>query len=402
MKCHVLVSIFLLSTALCADDWPQFLGPTRDGVAPKGAAIPAWTAKGPPLVWQKSVGPAFAGPVLAGGKLILFHRVQDQEVVEALDPADGKTLWTFAYETSFTDDFGKGDGPRSTPAIAGNRVVTLGADGGLHVVSLADGKKIWGRQLLKEYAVPPSYFGVGTSPIVVDGLVLINVGAKDAGIVAFELETGKEAWKATGDGASYSSPIVVGKQAVFFTRNGVVTLESKTGKVLHTQRWRARIDASVNAATPIAVGADTVFFSTSYDTGALVLKLKDDGAQELWSGEEVMDNHYNTCVLHGKLLYGIHGRQEVGASLRCADPISRKVHWTQEKFGCASLIAVGDQLVMLTEKGDLVLAEASPREYKELARARVLGAGAVRAPAALADGMLFLRDRETLKCLKLR
>src|SRR5207237_4508925 len=128
----------------------------------------------------------------------------------------------------------------------------------------------------EEYKVPGSYFGIGTTPLVEGQLVLVNVGGKKAGIVAFDKDTGKEVWQATADGASYSSPVAATihgrRYGIFFTRQGVVLLDPKTGKVDYQKRWRARIDASVNAATPLVVG-DLVFFSASYDTGALLLKV---------------------------------------------------------------------------------------------------------------------------------
>jgi outer membrane protein assembly factor BamB len=387
-----------------AADWPQFLGPQRDGISSETGLAQTWPAKGPPLVWQKDVGEGFSGPVAAGERLILFHRVMDQEVVECLNTRDGQAQWKQSYPTRFEDGFRKGNGPRSTPVIADKRVITLGADGELHCFDLNSGRKIWARMLLKEYAGPESYFGVGTTPVVDDGLVLVNVGAKNAGIVACALTDGKEVWKATGDAASYSSPVIRTvngtKHGIFFTRDGPVILNPKTGEVRHKQRWRARYDASVNAATPLVIG-DQAFFSSSYETGALLLKLRRDGADEIWSDDKVMSNHYNTCVYQDGYLYGFDGRQERGPDFRCVDLKSRKIQWNQERFGCGSMILADGKLVVLAESGELVLIEATPREYRELARARILGQGC-RAQIALADGKLYARDRGKLVCLDLR
>src|SRR5262249_51810687 len=139
---------------------------------------------------------------------IIFHRVGDKEVVECLDAANGKERWKFDYETKYTDDFGFDEGPRSTPLIAGDFVYTLGADGDLHCLKMADGSKVWHRNINKDYQVKKGFFGVGTSPLLEDGMLLVNVGGKEAGIVAFDAANGKEIWKATKDAASYSSPTV--------------------------------------------------------------------------------------------------------------------------------------------------------------------------------------------------
>ncbi len=230
----------LLVTAGRADDWPQFLGPTRNGVSVEQGLAASWPKGGPPLVWQHEVGEGFSGPVIAGDRLILFHRVGNEEVVECLHAATGKPQWKHAYATNYSDALGKGDGPRSTPVIAGKRVITLGAEGMLTCLDLEKGTQLFSRALLKDYRVPPSYFGVATSPVVEGDLVLVNVGGKNAGIVAFALADGKEVWKATDDGPSYSSPIVVtaGQQrvAVFFTRFGADLVDAKTGAVRYRQK----------------------------------------------------------------------------------------------------------------------------------------------------------------------
>lgn len=390
--------------ACFADDWPQFLGPTRNGVSTEKELNHQWGGAGPALVWQKRVGAGFSGPVVAGKRLVLFHRRGDQEIVECLDPLTGKELWKYAYPTGYRDDFGFDDGPRATPLIEGNRVYTLGAEGTLHCLDLKSAQKIWSRALLREYGAAKGFFGVATSPLVEGDLLLVNIGAPRAGIVAFAKDTGKELWRATGQEASYSSPVaatIQGKRRVaFFTRDGLVVLDPASGTVDYTKRWRARINASVNAATPIVVD-DHVFVSTSYATGALLVHFTPGGPKEVWQGDESMSNHYATCVYHDGHLYGFDGRQEEGARLRCVEWKTGKVRWTQEGFGCGWTILADGKLWIVTEKGELVVAEATPDAYREKARARVLDK-TVRAAVALADGRLYARDTEKLVCLNLR
>jgi outer membrane protein assembly factor BamB len=388
-----------------ADDWPQFLGPTRNGMSTEKGLAASWPRDGPPIVWHRDVGEGYSAPAIAGDRLILVHRVGDEEVVECLNAATGKPQWKFAYATTYVDMLGKGNGPRATPTIARKSVITLGAEGMLHAIDLEKGTKIWSRPLLKDYKVPRSFFGVGSSPLVEGELVLVNVGAKKAGIVAFNLADGHEVWKATDDGASYASPVVatIGKErlAVFFTQYGVQLLDPKSGGVRYRHPWRARYPESVNAATPLVIG-DQLFFSACYETGALLVKLRADGdPEEAWTGEDVMDNHYNTAIYHDGYLYGIHGRQERGPSFRCVELKTKKIAWEKERFGCAAMIYADGRLVALTEAGDLVVVEATPTAYRELARARVFEAGPCRAQIALANGRLYARDRKKLICFKL-
>ncbi len=399
-----LLACLLAGPILLAAEWPQFLGPARNGISRETGLSTAWTKAGPPLLWERKIGAGFSGPVVAAGRLILFHRLDDKEVVECLDAATGAEHWRFPYPTSYQDDFGFDEGPRSTPAIAGDRVYTLGAEGRLHCLEFQTDRKVWERSLNTDYRVRKGFFGVGTSPLVEGELVLINVGGKGAGIVALHRHTGQEVWRATDHEASYSSPVAVTvdgtRHVLFFTREGIVSLDPSNGQVRFSKRWRARIQASVNAATPVVVGGH-VFISTCYDTGAVLLRLRKDGADEVWKSDEVLSSHYNTSIAQSGFLYGVDGRQEYGARLRCVELMTGKVRWTKERFGCGSLIWAEGQLLILTEDGDLVAVEATPESYREKARATVLSKPC-RAHIALAEGRLYARDSKKLACWNLK
>lgn len=394
----------LLALVLVAADWPQFLGPQRNGTSPEKGLLQTWDEKGPPILWQKDVGDGFSAPVVLGERLILFHRVGDEEVVECLSAATGKPSWKYRNATNYRDPFGKGNGPRSTPLIAGEHVYTLSPGGRLLCLKLADGDIIWQRELLKDYNVPPSFFGVGTSPILEAGRLLVNVGARDAGIVAFDKDTGKEVWKATPDGASYASPVAADldgvRQVLFFTRQGIVSVDPTTGDVRFQKRWRSRMEASVNAATPVVAG-DSVFFTACYGTGAILARAKKDGIEELWSNDRSLSCHFSTPIFHEGCLYGFDGRQESGTEFRCVEVKTGKIHWSKEGFGCGSMILAEGNLIVLSESGDLVLVECRSDKYHEKARASVL-TGPCRAQMALANGRLYARDNRKLVCWNLK
>ena len=390
---------------LLAADWPGYLGPTRDGHSAETQLKWDWPKDGPPAVWKIPVGRGFAGVAVAEGKVFLFHRVENDEVLAALDPATGKELWKFAYRTRYRDDFQFDNGPRCVPLIIKGIAFLYGADGDLHAVETKAGKKLWGKNLMAEYKPKKGYFGVAAGPVLIDGKLLVNVGAKGAGIVAFEAETGKELWKVSDDGPSYSTGTTMdlaGKpHAVFFTRAGLLVVNPADGKVACSHSWRARIDASVNAATPLVRGEE-ILLTTSYGTGAILLKPKGAEAEEIWASDKAISAHYNTPVRVGEFLYGMDGRQEGRAArLRCVEWKTGKVQWTQEKFGLASLIAVDGGLLAITEDGDAVRFDASEKEYVERARATLV-TGVVRAAPALVDGRLYVRDEKELICVKLK
>jgi outer membrane protein assembly factor BamB len=398
-------AVLALALALTAADWPQFLGPTRDGVSAETGLATAWPADGPRRVWERPVGAGFSGPVVVGGRLVLFHRTGAEEVVECLEAATGKPLWRTPAPTDYVDDFGFDEGPRATPLVADGRVYTLGAAGRLACLTLGEGKPVWDRNVNADYQVEKGFFGVATSPILEGGRLVVNVGGREAGIVAFDPATGKEVWRATRDAASYSSPTaatLAGKRTVvFLTREGLVGLDPADGTVRFQKRWRARLHASVNAATPLVVG-DQVFVSASYGTGAGVFEVAAGGLRELWANDRTLSSHYNTGVYRAGHLYGIDGRQEGGqAELRCVAWKTGKVVWSKEGFGCASLIVADGNLLALTERGELVLIAATPEGYQEKARAAVL-TGPCRAVPALADGRLYARDTKKLVCFELK
>jgi len=400
------VAVALAATVVtqAANDWPQYLGPSRNGVYAGPALADAWGANGPKAVWRKQVGQGFAGPAVVGNRVILFHRVGNEEVLESLDAATGDAVWRYAYQTRYRDDFGFDEGPRAVPVVADGVIYTFGAEGQLHAVDLAKGTRLWSEDTMKRFGVPKGFFGAAGSPLVEGGRVIANVGGDKAGIVAFEAKTGKVLWSATDDDASYSSGVAatIGghRLGVFLTRDSLVGLDPASGMVQFQRRWRARIAASVNAATPIIVG-DEIFVSAQYGPGAGVLRVNGSQLTEVWTSDDVLSNHYATSVFYNGYLYGFHGRQEFGPSFRAVEFETGTVKWSQEQFRAGSVLLAGDRLLITREGGELILASASPQAFKPIARAQILQ-GVVRPYPALADGLLYVRNENTLVCLDLR
>ena len=229
-------------------------------------------------------------------------------------------------------------------------------------------------------------------------------GAGGAGLVAFDGPRGKTLWTATDQEASYSSPVAAtingARHVIFFTRAGLVDVDPANGKVRYQFPWRARMQASVNAAAPIVVG-DMVFVSSSYGTGAVLLQIAPGGLKQVWSSDDALTNHYATSVYKDGFLYGYHGRQEEGPSLRCIEFKTGKVRWNIDGFRAGSITLAGDRLLILKEGGELVMAEASPTAFKAISTAKIL-APVVRSYPAVANGKLYVRNEKTLVCLNLK
>jgi outer membrane protein assembly factor BamB len=403
VACLTVALMQLMASAAAAGDWPQILGPERNGKAEgERLALPLPTAKAATL-WQMDVGQGFAGVAVAQGRAVLFHRQGGDLVAQLLDAETGKSLWRTTFPTTYRSSISPDDGPRCVPLVHQDRVYLLGPGGELVCLELKDGKQAWARNVTQDFRVPDSYFGAGSSPIVEDGKLLLNVGgSQGAGIVAFALADGSTQWKATSEGASYSSPVAATvdgtRHLIFVTRLSVVSLNPQDGSVRFRYPFGAR-GPTVNAANPLVLG-EHLLVSASYGVGANWSKIGAVEAKQVWANDDVMSSQYTTCMEHGGYLYGIDGRQDVGvARLRCFDPRTGKVQWTQEDFGTGNLILVGDQLLVMRTEGDLLVVAADPKEYRELARMPLFDS-TVQALPALSDGLLLVRDTRTLKCLR--
>jgi outer membrane protein assembly factor BamB len=351
------------------------------------------------------VGQGLGGPVVAGGKVILADRSGGSERLVCRDALTGERRWELSWPTAYADTVGTDDlGPRATPAVADGRVVAIGAEGKIQCADLEKGERLWSLDARERFGAGLGYFGLAGSPLIERGLVLLNIGGKPgAGIVALDLKSGAVRWQATDDEASCASPVAAtlgGKRrALFFTRTGFKDLDPESGAVRFEQRWRARYGASVNAATPLVSG-ERVFLTASYETGALCLERRGESYAQVWSNDDSLSCHYATPVLRDGFLYGFHGRQEHGPSLRCVELATGKVRWNEDRFGAGSVTLAGSTLVLLREDGELVLAEASPAAFRRLAGAKILG-GAVRSHPALVEGKLLARSGSELVCVDL-
>ncbi len=375
-----------------AGNWPQILGPERNGKASGEKLAATWPAAGPRLLWTYKLGSGYSGPAVVGDRVVVFHRTGDSEIVEALDAASGKPIWKATFAAHYGGGVNPDTGPRCVPLIADGRVYVFGAAGDLRCVSLAKGEKLWERSLLEEYKADEGYFGAGSTPILVGGRLLVNVGGRGAGIVALDAATGKTVWKATDEGASYSSPAAVkvnGKdQALFITRYNCVLADPAGGmpKVLFPFGMRG---PTVNAATPLIFGGK-LFVTSSYGIGGRLSPL-DSASKSLWADDDTLSSQYATPVEHNGFLYGSHGREDVGvAELRCVEAATGKVRWSEAGYGVANLILADDKLLIVGVSGHLALAKANPAKYEELASHKLVQ-DVSRALPALAGGRLYVR-----------
>ncbi|PQO26605.1 PQQ-binding-like beta-propeller repeat protein [Blastopirellula marina] len=402
------LTIPLIAAVGQAQEWPQILGPTRNGVAEGEKLADKWPVDGPPLVWKKSVGAGFAGPVVSQGQVILFHRIGNLDVVESLDLKSGDKKWSTSFDATYQGSIIRDNGPRCTPLVAVDKIILLGAAGNLYCVDFETGRRRWDVDLIENYGAQEGYFGFGSTPIVIDGNLLVNVGGRQgAGIVAFDLQSGREKWKATDFAASYSAPtsVKIGDKtwAIFVTRLDACLIDPETGRIGFQFPFGMR-GPTVNGATPIVWG-DNLFVTASYGIGAKLVKFTDHDAKVAWANDSSLSSQYDTPIYLDGAIYGINGREDAGvAALTCIDAQTGKVHWTQEGFGTAHLLLADGKLIALAKDGQAYLLKPNTKKYEQLASFQAYG-DVPRAVPALVEGLLIARDtsdsgRGLLKCFR--
>ncbi len=379
-------------------EWPQWRGPNRDGISHETGFLKNWPAGGPKVIWRVPLGEGFSGISISQGRAYTMYAQGGDEFVVCLDAATGQQMWRFRSDEIFNDHQG-GNGPRSTPTVDGDLVFALSAYGKLYALNAKNGEKLWTHDLKREFGGKVPQWGFSASPLVEGVLLLIEAGG-NAGksLIAFDKKSGREVWASQTDAPGYSSPIAITvngvRQVIFFTGTTLVSVSPVDGKLYWRHSWQTSYD--VNAATPVFLPNDKVFISSGYDKGATVLQMKVNSGrvtvEEIWKSR-VMKSHFASSVLHGNYLYGFDN-----AILKCIDANTGKEQWAERGFGKGSLMSADGHLIILGERGNLALAEATPLGYREKASAQVLNGRCWTVPT-LAGGKLYMRNQKEMVCL---
>jgi outer membrane protein assembly factor BamB len=400
----------LAATCASAQDWPQWRGPNRDAKATGFTAPKAWP-KELTRKWKVTIGDGVATPALVGNKLYVFSRQSGNEVVRCLNVADGKEIWQDKYETQGATGGAQGySGPRCSPTVADGKVVFYGVRGVLSCYDAESGKKLW----RKDTGRPPRFF-VSSSPIVVDGLAIVQVGAENSGgLVAYDLASGNEKWKWTEDSAAYASPVLLTldgiKAIVAETDQQIVAVNAADGKVL----WQSPFShgqMQYNSATPIVDGTTVIYSGAGRGTKAVKIEKEGDKltAKELWSNKSAVK--FNTPVFKDGLLFGLSDRNE----FFCMKSEDGKTTWTAAApasgrtgggggggggrmgmaSGYGSIVDAGSVLFALTPAAQLVVFEPDGKEFKKVASYKVADGGTYAYPI-ISGNRVFIKDQDSL------
>lgn len=408
--CSLVAGIFLFADTARADDWPQWLGPRRDGVWREPGLLTKFPANGPSVRWRTPIGAGYSGPAVAQGRVFITDRVlpdgttnpedpfgrtrvEGKERVLCLEEATGKVLWKYDYDCPYTVSYAAG--PRTTPAVAGDKVYTLGAMGHLFCFNVKSGDIVWSKNLATEFKIGVPVWGFAGHPLGDGQRLICLVGGKGSVVVAFDKDSGKEIWKAlSAREPGYAPPMIheIGgqRQLILWHPESVNGLDPETGAVFwsqpFTRKGEGQIKAGLTIPTPRVAG-DNLFLTAFYD-GSLMLKLH--GTQKpdiVWKGKgrgelpELTDDLHSimsTPFLKDGHIYGVCSHGE----LRCLDAATGKRIWETHaattgestRWGNAFLVQMQntDRYVLFNERGDLILANLTPKGYDEISRAHIL------------------------------
>ena len=423
-----------------ADDWPHWQGPQRDGVWRESGILEKFPPGGPPIRWRTPIAAGYSSPVIAGDRVFVTDRPVSQtrgnpggalartaesgrERVLCLDARDGRVLWQYEYEAPYNISYPAG--PRASPAVAGNRVYTLGAEGHLHCLDVADGRVVWSRSFKDDYGVTTQTWGFASPPLVDGPRVICLVGGAGHTVVAFERETGRELWRALNTVEPGYAPMTLTeaggrRQLIVWDSETFNGLDPETGAVFWSVPFKTKMAHAIG--TPRRHG-DFLFISSFFD-GSLLLRLdarepkveeawaikgrsevRPEGLHSLMSTPWIEDGHILGVCSFGQLrCLRLADGERVWETLAPTTRDGKPARWTT-----AFIVKHEDRFFIYNEVGDLIIARLTPAGYEELSRTHLLdptnkagGRDVHWSHPAFAHGAIFVRNDRELLCADLR
>jgi len=391
---------------LPAGDWPQFLGPGRNGISSESGLINPIPKDGPKVVWRTPLGTGMSGIAVHSGLAVTMFQTDTAQFVAGLDAESGKEQWRTSVAPAYENAMG--NGPRATPAIDGRQIVAFTGEGILVALARDSGKLLWSVNVPETLAGVPAEYGVACSPVLTEKTVIVQSGTTQAAVSAWDRKTGKLIWKAGSGNAGYSSPILASlagvPQLVVFDASGVSGLDPDLGTELWNYPFPTEYDC--NTANPVQVGDRQILVSAGENHGAVILEIQKTAsglqAEPVWTSlgkDSQLRAEWQTPVILNDHLYGLDNSGSAGpiTNLVCIRLSDRKTVWQKTRFGKGNLILADGRLWISTMKGELVVVDATPDEFRETHRSTVLET--TRQAPSLAKGFLFLRDDKDVVCL---
>ena len=399
----------LVSVPLFAEDWPQHLGPQRNGISKETGLVTEWPKTGLPVKWRTPGGVGMSGLAIHDALVVTLVQKEGQQFTVAIDRDSGNMKWETAVAPAFRNSMG--NGPRAYPLCAGGKAFVFTGEGILAAVNLADGKLSWKVDTVGQFKGRVADYGMACSPLLVNEYVVVTTGhARGSALAAFKISDGSSAWVVPwSDPVGYSSPTVLDvageSQIVTYTGSNLRGV-SLSGEDLWRHPYVTPFDC--NIVTPLKIGKD-LFISSGENHGAALLGVENTGAEFLvkkrWESlgpTSVLRNEWQTSILVDGYLYGFDNVGGAGpiTHLTCVEAATGKVAWQQSRFGKGNAMAADGKLFVSMMSGEIIVVKISPEKYIEIGRQKITR-GSRQSPA-LSDGILFLRDDESIVAVDIK
>ncbi len=399
MKMHknltltVLILITLSAVIAYAADWPNYRGPDHNGISKETPSISTWTDGQPNILWKASTSKGYSSVTVSNGKLYTLgnngkkdiDKSKHKDTIYCLDAKTGKEIWTYQYQQPLAPRSYSG-GTSSTPTVATGKVYTISKNGKAFCLNARTGELIWSKDFVKDFGIKPPTWGFAGSALIIGDLVIYNAGEWG---IALNKNFGKLVWQNGTGKSGYSTPVPYTangeKTIAIFSEKAASAVLVSSGEKLWTHSWTTKYD--INAADPIISG-NKVFISSGYETGCALLQIDNNKITELWKNKNLR-SRMNGPVLKNGYLYGI----DETSKIKCIDFNSGDLKWSQKGYGQGTLMLAKDTLIIVSDKGKLALAKASPDKFTEIASGQIFSGKCWQTPV-IANGKIYARNYE--------
>ncbi len=392
--CFGIVALILLSAStLSADDWNRWRGPSLNGISRETGWQCQWPDSGPKRLWKASIGTGFSSITVSRGRAYTMGNASDTDTIWCFDATNGTVLWKHSYPAPLDPHYYEG-GPSATPTVDGDRVFTMSKKGDLFCLDAATGKVIWSKHVHTDLGAEIPTWGFAASALVEGDSLILNVGSAGA---ALDKKTGAVIWKSSPGPCGYATPVAFdsgGRRLVaIMSFRSLEVIRPADGKQVWSYPWKTEYD--INASDPIVLG-DRVFISSGCGHGAALLKVSNNQPSLVWQNQE-LQTHICSCIAWQEYVFGVHDKSE-GSELRCLALDTGEVKWANADFGKGSLMLADSKIIGMSDKGELIVAEPTSKEFHVISRAQVLGGKCWTVPT-LANGRIYCRNaRGDLAC----
>ena len=396
----VLILIFLTQEIFTQTQWNQFRGPDRSGIATETIDINDWNGDNLELVWKFDIGSGFSELIFDNGIIYtmiseVIDSVTGSELVAAFDEKTGKLLWKSRVDSIYFDEDSWGDGSRATPTYDENNIYSLSGHGKLNATSKKDGKLLWQVDFKKEFGSTTPRWGFASSPLLIDNTLIMEVGGTDSRAFAgFNPANGSLIWASGSGNSSHDSPLYTmldGKPQVIFANGNTLYSYNTKGDTL----WTFSMPISRLTAMPLKIDENKLFLSGVRNPGFFVVEIKDNKPEQILTGN-TMKNDFSSCVYHDGYIYGFNV-----AAVRCISAETGETKWTKRGYGKGALMMVDGKLIVISDKGKVIVVEGTPDAYKELASVQAITGKSWTAPS-FNDGKIFVRNLTEMACYRLK